>query len=245
MKRTGLMLAALLVPAIHAVPALAQSASTTGPAAGASGAALATAADTAAQDFGRLSVDGGVAAEDVSLARQAIFDGDLDTARNLIADAAMALERAKVDNTAFQKAETDLQPTKTHRPITSHAPSSNAASVAWLPVDGELVLDEAIDPTPEKTAAVAAANRHLRAGNTARASDVLKISGVDADYIIAAVPLEQTRADVARAAKFIKRNPYKAGEALRDAENSVRYATVAMQGGTPQSSAQGQAAGAQ
>lgn len=91
------------------------------------------------------------------------------------------------------------------------------------------MLDEAIEPSPEKNAAVAAANRHLRAGNTARAGEVLKVSGIDADYIIAAVPLEQTRKDVSRAAKVLKGNPYRASEALRDAQNAVRYASVNVQ----------------
>lgn len=225
MKKTGLLLAALLASATSVVPGFAQTTSTATPATPAAPAV----ADTAAQDFGRLSVDGGTASEDIGLARQAIFDGDLDAAGRLIADANMALERARVDNTAFQKAETELQPAKTKAATPAHAASASTTPVAWLPIDGELVLDEAIEPTPEKNAAVAAANRHLRAGNTARAGDVLKVSGIDADYIIAAVPLEQTRKDVARAAKFIKSNPYKASEALRDAENAVRYASVNIQ----------------
>ncbi|KXV06588.1 YfdX family protein, partial [Acetobacter malorum] len=74
-----------------------------------------------------------------------------------------------------------------------------------------------------------------------RAGDVLKVSGIDADYIIAAVPLEQTRKDVARAAKFIKSNPYKASEALRDAENAVRYASVNVQAVPQQAAAAPQA----
>ncbi|KXV62781.1 hypothetical protein AD949_09445 [Acetobacter orleanensis] len=217
---------------MHVGPGFAQTPSPATPAASASSAG----ADAAAQDFGRLSVDGGTASEDIALARQAIFDGALDAASRLIDDASMALERARVDNTAFQKAETDLQPARTKTTHSTHTSSASSAPVAWLPVDGELVLNESIEPTPEKTAAVAAANRHLRAGNTARAGEVLKVSGIDADYIIAAVPLEQTRKDVARAAKFIKSNPYKASEALRDAQNAVRYAAVNVQAASQQPS---------
>lgn len=225
MKKTGLMLAALLASAAPAGAGFAQTTSSATPAPAASPAV----ADAAAQDFGRLSVDGGTAFEDIGLARQAIFDGDLETAGRLITDASTALERARVDNTAFQKAETDLQPAKTKAAQPAHTVSASSTPVAWLPIDGELVLDEAIEPSPEKNAAVAAANRHLRAGNTARAGEVLKVSGIDADYIIAAVPLEQTRKDVSRAAKVLKGNPYKASEALRDAQNAVRYASVNVQ----------------
>lgn len=232
MKKTGLLLTALLASTLYGGASFAQ---TSSPATSATPAASA-AASSAAQDFGRLSVDGGTAAEDIGLARQAIFDGDLDAASRLINDASMALERARVDNTAFEKAETDLQPARTKTTHSTHTASASSASVSWLPVDGELVLNETVEPTPEKTAAVDAANRHLRAGNTARAGDVLKISGVEADYIIAAVPLEQTRKDVANAAKFIKSNPYKASEALRDAQNAVRYAAVNVQAAAQQPS---------
>lgn len=68
---------------------------------------------------------------------------------------------------------------------------------------------------------------------------MLKVSGVDADYVIAAVPLEQTRQDVNHAAEFIKNDPYKASEALRDAENSVRYASVDIQAVSHQQAASG------
>lgn len=228
MKKTGLLLAALLASAVCVRPGFAQVPTPAAPA------ASSAVAEAATQDFGRLSVDGGTALEDIGLARQAIFDGDLEAASRLIADAAQALERAGVDNTAFQKAETELQPARTKTSHPTHTASASSAPVAWLPVDGELVLDEAIEPSLEKTAAVAAANRHLRAGNAARASDVLKVSGIEADYIIAAAPLEQTRKDVARAAKFVKKNPYKASEALRDAQNAVRYATVNVQAASQQ-----------
>lgn len=76
---------------------------------------------------------------------------------------------------------------------------------------------------------MAAANRHLKAGNPARAAEVLRVTSVDADYVIAAVPLEQVTQDVARAAKQIGKDPYKASEALRDAQQAVRYASVDIQ----------------
>ncbi|KXV12184.1 hypothetical protein AD930_00105, partial [Acetobacter malorum] len=130
MKKTGLLLAALLASATAVVPGFAQTTSTATPTAASSPAV----ADTAAQDFGRLSVDGGTASEDIGLARQAIFDGDLIAAGRLIADANMALERARVDNTAFQKAETELQPAKTKSASPARAASANSTPVAWLPI---------------------------------------------------------------------------------------------------------------
>lgn len=237
MKKTGLLLSVLLASA--AVPALADvPAVTPATAAAAQGAAAGNAqlAAMAAQDFGRLSVDGNTAFEELSLARNAIFDGDLDAAKKLITDAQQALERARADNTAFQKAQEELMPSKVHQQPVRPAPAAGP-QVAWLPIDGELVLDETVQVSSEKTAALATANRHLRAGDASRASDVLRIANVDADYVVAAVPLDQARDNIKKAAQFITSNPYKASEALRAIENSVRYASVDIQGGSQQPSA--------
>lgn len=235
MKISALLMAGCLCSGVI-VPAMAQTTAATAQtpeasaasSAGPQGSEKTQLAALASQDFGRLSVDGNTAFEDVGLARHAIFDGDLKTAGLFITSAREALERAGRDNTAFQKAEDELMPNKVRQQPPRPVPSGGK-QVVWLPIDGELVLDETIEPTSEKTAALAAANRHLKAGNTARASEVLKISGVDADYIIAAVPLEQARQDVARAAKILKNDPYKASEALRAVESSVRYASVDIQ----------------
>ncbi|AOW48828.1 hypothetical protein A4R89_04690 [Acetobacter ascendens] len=235
MKKTGMLLGALLAATTAVAPAWAQQQAASTAAVPATNAATAA----ATQDFGRLSDDGNTAFEELMLARRAIFDGDLKGAKTLITSAQQALDRARTDNTAFQKAEAELMPVKTKQAQTAKKGTGSTTPVAWLPIDGELVLDETVEPTTEKSAAVAAANRHLRAGDPDRASEVLKVSGVDADYVIAAVPLEQTRQDVNHAAEFIKNDPYKASEALRDAENSVRYASVDIQAVSHQQAASG------
>lgn len=222
MTRMGMLLGTVLVATAVATPLYAQQAQ--------SGAATSnTVAQSAAtQDFSRLSDDGSMAFEYLSLARNAIFDGDLAGAKALIANAQQALTTARSDNTAFQKAAAELMPSKTGQ----SRPRPNAPAtqqVAWLPIDGELVLNANADETPEKTAVVAAANRHLKSGNPARAAEVLRVTSVDADYVIAAVPLDQVTQDVNRAAKLIGKDPYKASEALRDAQNAVRYASVDIQ----------------
>ncbi|MCP1242347.1 YfdX family protein [Acetobacter lambici] len=222
MTRMGMLLGTVLVATAAATPLYAQQAPT--------GAATSnTVAQSAAtQDFSRLSDDGSMAFEYLSLARNAIFDGDLAGAKALIANAQQALATARSDNTAFQKAAAELMPSKTGQ----SRPRPNAPTtqqVAWLPIDGELVLNANAEETPEKTAVVAAANRHLKSGNPARAAEVLRVTSVDADYVIAAVPLDQVAQDVNRAAKLIGKDPYKASEALRDAQEAVRYASVDIQ----------------
>ncbi|GAN72081.1 MAG: YfdX family protein [Acetobacter sp.] len=222
MTRMGMLLGTALVAMAAVTPAFAQQAPT--------GAATsnAVAQSAATQDFSRLSDDGSMAFEYLSLARNAIYDGDLAGAKALIASAQQALATARSDNTAFQKAAAELMPSKTGQ--TRPRPTAPATQqVAWLPIDGELVLNANAEETPEKTAVVAAANRHLKSGNPARAAEVLRVTSVDADYVIAAVPLEQVTQDVARAAKQIGKDPYKASEALRDAQEAVRYASVDIQ----------------
>lgn len=193
-------------------------------------------AASAVQNFGRLSADGNAAFEELTLARKAIFDGDLASAKTLIAAAQQDLARARADNTAFEKAEADLMPTKVRNQPPRPLPEVGK-QVAWLPIDGELVLDETLSPTTERTAALAMANTHLKSGDTTRAAALLRSAGVDADYIIAAVPLEQTRNAADKAAHALAKNPYKASEALRSVEDSVRYASVDIQGVTQQPAA--------
>jgi hypothetical protein len=218
----GMLLGTVLVATAVATPLYAQQAQSGAAASG-------TVAQSAAtQDFSRLSDDGSMAFEYLTLARNAIFDGDLAGAKALIANAQQALATARSDNTAFQKAAAELMPSKTGQ----SRPRPNAPTtqqVAWLPIDGELVLNANAEETSEKTAVVAAANRHLKSGNPARAAEVLRVTSVDADYVIAAVPLDQVTQDVARAAKLIGKDPYKASEALRDAQEAVRYASVDIQ----------------
>ncbi|MDE7547713.1 YfdX family protein [Acetobacter fabarum] len=222
MTRMGMLLGTVLVATAAATPLYAQQA----PSGAAASSTIAQSAAT--QDFSRLSDDGSMAFEYLTLARNAIFDGDLTGAKALIANAQQALATARSDNTAFQKAAAELMPSKTgqSRPR-SAAPTTQ--QVAWLPIDGELVLNANTEETPEKTAIVAAANRHLKSGNPARAAEVLRVTNVDADYVIAAVPLDQVTQDVARAARLIGKDPYKASEALRDAQEAVRYASVDIQ----------------
>ncbi|MFT8675098.1 MAG: YfdX family protein [Acetobacter sp.] len=185
------------------------------------------AAQPVARAFARLSRDGAATFENLTLARRAIFDGDTASAATLIVAARQALDRAVADRTAFLKAEAELMPTRAGQPPRQIV--SGAAQMLWLPIGGELVLDDMQEPTEERVAVLAAANRHLLAGDLARAAEILRITSVDANYVMTAMPVEKTRKDVALAASLIRTDPYKAGEALRDAENAVRYASVAIQ----------------
>ena len=192
----------------------------------------------AGKDYAKLSIDGAQAFQDVDLARLAIFDGKPTMAVKLVSDAQAAMSRAENDNTVFMKAEADLKTSKTSTgaAATPAAGSDAATKIAWVPIDGELTLDETLAPTPERNAAVAEANDHLRRGEPDKAHAVLKVASVTADYTLAVAPLDQSTTDIAQASKLLaSKDYYRASQALRQAQDGVRYDTTVMHdiGGQP------------
>ena len=192
----------------------------------------ATPHETAIQkDVGKLSADGAKGFRDLHMARLAIFDADPAKARTLVGDAQAALAKAKTDESVFTKAEADLKaPAKGTMPTSTS--KANAATdmkqpVAWLPVDGQLLLDEDFVATPQKAAAVANANKNLEKGDRKGAVDTLKLAGVNVNFTMAVVPLQKTAADVDQAAKLLDQGKYyEANAQLKQAEDGVRFDVI-------------------
>ncbi|MDP1965656.1 MAG: YfdX family protein [Reyranella sp.] len=183
----------------------------------------------AARDFMKLSTDGAVAFRALHLARIAIFEADPVAAKKLIADTRAALAKAKVDSTAFMKAEAALKAPKgmNASPAAATATASGPA-VAWLPIDGQLTLGEDFVATPAKAAAVADANKHLEKGQRKEAIEKLKLADVNVMFTMALAPLDRTMADVDMAAKLMDEGKYyEANAAMKKAEDGVRYDSVA------------------
>jgi len=180
----------------------------------------------AARDLAKLSADGAIAFRALHLARVAIFDADPAAAKKLVADARAALAKAKTDSTAFQKAEADFKMPKSMKA----APAAGSAStqpVAWLPIDGQLTLDEDFVSTPAKAAAVADANKSLEKGNRAEAIEKLRVADVKVMFAMALAPLDKTMADVDQAAKLLDGGKYyEANAALKKVEEGVRYDAI-------------------
>lgn len=175
------------------------------------------AADT---DFGKMSVQGAKAFRDLQLARLAIFDADPASARTLISDAKTAIGKAQKDDTIFVKAELELRaPGKS----TQNA-NLDTTRVAWLPVDGQMIVDENYVASPQKTAAIADANKSLERGDRKGATDKLKLAGINVDFTMAVVPLAKTTSDIDQAAMQIDDGKYyEANTTLLQAENGVRF----------------------
>ena len=180
----------------------------------------------AARDLAKLSADGAIAFRALHLARVAIFDADPAAAKKLVADARAALAKAKADSTAFQKAEADFKMPKGVK----GAPAAGSAStqpVAWLPIDGQLTLDEDFVATPAKAAAVAEANKSLEKGNRAEAIEKLRVADVKVMFAMALAPLDKTVADVDLSAKLLDEGKYyEANAALKKVEEGVRYDAI-------------------
>lgn len=218
-----------------------------------------TAAQQAAdKDVGKLSKDGAQAFRDLHLARIAIFDADPTLAKSLIGKAQAALAKAKTDEAVYTKAEADLRSPDKHAAMAKAADAKTADAktadaktadtktadgkastqpTAWLPVDGQLTLGEDFVATPTKAAAVATANKSLEKGDRKSAIDQLKLAGVDMNFVLAVVPLNQTTTDVDQAASLIGQGKYYEGNALlKKVEDGVRFDMVNVLG-TPQKAA--------
>ncbi|ACB95362.1 YfdX family protein [Beijerinckia indica] len=177
-----------------------------------------------AEDFAKLSNDGHLAFEDIELARQAIYDGDTQSAVKLVAEAQQALTRAKADDSQFLKAASELSPAPKTSADAAKPEADAAKSVAWIPVDSEFVLNENLAGSRVKSAAVATANRHLRQGKAGKAHEVLKVTGAEADFILVVAPLQDTIDTVAHAASLLESHDYyNANLALKQAQDGLRF----------------------
>ena len=203
------------------------------------------------KNFSKVSADGSGAFMDMTYTRLAIFDGRIDAAKKYIDRAQMALSKAKTDETRFLKAEADLNAAKntptpkndtTSAPTADQQNASNNKMVEWLPVEASIMIDEDFSASPEKKAAVADANKSLGNGDRKGAINKLKLSGVNIDVEVLAVPLDDTIGKVQQAANMINDGKYyEASQLIKDVQDSVRSDVVDFDG-TPINRAQNQGA---
>jgi hypothetical protein len=198
------------------------------------------------KDFSKVSADGSDAFMDLTLTRLAVFDGRIDAARKYIDKAERALSKAKTDETRFLKDAANLNaarntPTPNSgatAPTADQQNSSNSQQnaannnqqsssdnkmIEWLPVDVSITIDEDFTDSPEKKAALADANKSLSSGDRKGAVDKLKLSGVDIDVVVLAVPLNDTIAKVQQVANMINDGKYyEAGQLIKQVQDGAR-----------------------
>ena len=150
-------------------------------------------------------------------------------------DQANSVEAAKKGAAnAVPSSQADATPA--NQPKNGSAPNESqsadaATPKAWLPVDGEISVNEDFTANPAKAAAVSDANKSLAKGDRQGAREKLKLAQVDLDYVLAVVPLNQTINDVHQAATLVDAGKfYEASQQLRQVQDSTRYDMVDVTG---------------
>ena len=101
--------------------------------------------------------------------------------------------------------------------------ASNNKKVEWLPVDASITIDEDFTANPDKQAAVADANKSLSSGDRQASIEKLKLSGVNVNVEVLAVPLNDTIAKVQQAANMINDGKYyEASQLIKEVQDSAR-----------------------
>lgn len=195
-------------------------------------AAVVAAENAADKDVGKLSEQGALAFRDMNGARLAIFNADPKDAKALIEKAETAIEKAKTDDAVFWKAENKLdaklnQLAEKTKGSAKTATDDPTQQVAWLPIDGQLVLGEDFVATPEKAAAIKKANESVQKGDRKAALETLKLADVDVNFSMAVLPLDKTAHDITEAAKLIDGGKfYEANALLKQTEDRMRFDVI-------------------
>jgi hypothetical protein len=183
----------------------------------------ASARASANRDATKLSKDGYAAVRDISQARLAIFNGQPAQAKAFINEAQTAFEKAKSDDTAFTKAESDLRaPSGKTQPGSGATASTNPT--AWIPVDGSMTLGEDYVDTPAKSAGVAKANEQLKKGDHEHALETLKLANIDVSVVAEVAPVDKTMTGIKKAAQLIDAGKYyEANQTLKNVQDGFRF----------------------
>jgi outer membrane PBP1 activator LpoA protein len=175
-----------------------------------------TKASKADQILAKVSKEGNTAMRDVRWARVAIFEGHPQHAEKM-------LEAAKKNLDITEKQAPQLLVA-----LGSKAKGTGAQAQANLiPIDAWMMLSENFVATPEKTAKIKEANKHLKKGEKGKALEVLRSAGIDVYITRLLMPLQATVKDVDKALSLVKEQKYyEANLALKGAEDGLITDTI-------------------
>jgi len=218
LNRTPLVLATALLLAATAGPALAQTSKDA-----AAKATTTAKANAEERDVMKLSQDGFQAMHSVRAARLAIFDGNPQAARDLLAAAKTSLQAASKEAPVFM---VDVK-TGMNGKIVADATSVDKADV--VPIDGQIVLADSFIDTPAKKAHIDKADQQIAAGRKKDAIDELKLAEVDASFSRVLMPLQATARHIDEASKLVdNKKYYEANLALKAAEDGLRTDSITL-----------------
>ena len=172
--------------------------------------------DPVTQALVRFSQSGHDAIHEIDDARLAIFNGDVDIAKQMLADAKMSMANAKKEAPTFTNTTTMT--------VQGKEVSSQTATmkVDVVPVDGDVVLAEDYVPTPEKTQHIDKANSHLKNGEQKEAIEELQLADIDVNLSRVWMPISSSEKHLDDAIALLNDNKYyEANLALKAIEDGL------------------------
>ncbi|SPD76395.1 conserved exported hypothetical protein [uncultured Desulfobacterium sp.] len=171
----------------------------------------------------KVSKEGFAAIQEVRHARVAIFDGQPQEAEDLLGQAKKNLSAVEknapaitVTVKAVEKVGGKTIDTKT-----------TSETTELIPIDAGLVLSEDFVATPEKTAKIQEANKHLKKGDKTKAVESLRETDIAVSVSRVLMPLKSTVNSVDKAISLLKEEKYyEANLALKGVEDGLIVDTV-------------------
>jgi hypothetical protein len=203
----------IVVSALAAAPALAQSNPPAGKAAPESKAEAKSEAET--QEILKFSQDGNAALRDIEAARLAIFYGKPKLAIEQAEKAKIKIEKGQEEAAKFLS--------------NAKASGSRAGKPEMIPVDGQLMVMDDFVPTDEKKAHLASANEHLKKGEHEAALKELNLSDIKIIYNRLWMPIMPALKRLDQALKLMDEHKYyEANLALKAIGDSLTIETESM-----------------
>lgn len=169
------------------------------------------------QDKALLRISGEVVAalQNVRAARVAIFNGDTDNAKKLMASITKDFDAAK-----SSASDITITPQK-----------SDAAKDRYVPFDVSMALAEGFTPTQDKAEPLKQAHEQMTNGDQKQAAEVLRLADIDVVVSAALLPIDGTTQNAADASKLMDQGKYyEANLALKKIEDSILVDTYDLTG---------------
>ena len=153
----------------------------------------------------QVAEDGYAAVRAMHAARVAIFNGESDVAKKVLADAKTLLEKTKTDELAAGM-KGDL-----------------------IPIDGSLALADTFVPSNEKAARIEKANEHFSSGNKDQALEQLRLGEIEVNFSRVMMPMSATEKRLEKAINFANEGKfYECNLALKAVEDGLQLDSVSL-----------------
>ena len=188
--------------------------------------------DPVTQALVRFSQSGHEAIHEIEDARLAIFNGDVDIARQLLTDAKTSITAAEKEAPTFTNTTTMSVAGK---PVSSETATMK---VDIVPIDGEVALAEDYVPTPEKQSHINKANQHLKNGEQKEAIEELQLADISVNLSRVWMPISSSEKHLNDAIALLNDSKYyEANLALKAIEDGLTIDSETIEEDEPTASA--------